>query len=114
MKRLVVAIALVAAALVIGATARAAVVPYMSSSWWSVGMGNSSAYSSSWFQNVMSKNAPFDSTITFIDNTSYSWHATRRGTHWYLSTHWLTSQVKKAHCRSNVSVDIRAACTVYS
>ena len=114
MKRLVVALAIPIAALALGASALAAVVPYMSSSWWSAGMGNGSAYSSAWYMNVMAKNAPFDSTVTFIDNTTYSWHSTRRGYDTYLSTHWLTSRVKKAHCRSNVSANVPAACTVYS
>lgn len=114
MKRLMVALAVTVAALVIGASAWAAVVPYMSTSDWSPGQGNGSSFSSSWFQNVMYKNAPFDTTVTFIDNVSYAWHSTRRGYDTYLSTHWLNSQVKKAHCRSNVASRIWAGCTVYS
>jgi hypothetical protein len=114
MKRLIVALAVVVTALALGATASAAVVPYMSTSYWSAGQGGASSFSSSWFQNVMYKNAPFDTTVTFIDNVSYSWHSTRRGFDTYLSTHWLSSQVKKAHCRSNVKSGIWAGCTVYS
>ena len=56
--------------------------------------------------------ASFDSTITFIDNVSYSWHSTLRGPGTYLSTHWLSSQVKKAHCRSNVAASAMGTCVV--
>ena len=114
MKRLIVAVAATSAALVIGATASAAAVPYMSTSYWSPGQGGGSSFSSSWFMNGMYKNAPFDSTITFIDNVGYGWHSTRRSLDTYMQTHWTTSAVKKAHCRSNVAAGISAACTVYS
>jgi hypothetical protein len=114
MKRLIVTLAVAVAALVLGATAWAAAVPYMSASSWSPGQGNGSAFSSSWFMNVMYKGAPFDTTITFIDNVSYAWVNTRRSTDTYMQIHWLSSQVKKAHCRSNVASRISAGCTVYS
>jgi hypothetical protein len=114
MKRLIAALAATVAALVIGATASAAVVPYMSTSYWSAGQGGSSSFSSSWFMNGMYKNAQFDTTITFIDNVSYGWHSTLRGLGTYMQTHWMTSNVKKAHCRSNVTRSISASCTVYS
>jgi len=114
MRRLIAALAVAVSALALGATAWAAVVPYYGSGSWSAGQGGGSSFSSSWFLNVMGKNAPFDTTVTFIDNASYGWHSTRRGLDTYLSTHWLTSQVKKAHCRSNVTRSISASCTVYS
>lgn len=114
MKRLFAALAVIAAALVLGATASGAVVHYYSTSWWSAGQGGGSSFSSSWFLNVMYKDAPFDTTITFIENTSYGWVNTLRSTNTYMDTHWLSSRVKKAHCRSNVAAGIWAGCTVYS
>jgi hypothetical protein len=114
MKRLIVAVAIFSAALVLGASAWAAAAPYMSTSYWYPGHGGGSSFSSSWYMNGMYKNAPFDSTITFIDNVSYGWHSTQRGPGTYMQTHWLTSNVKKAHCRSNVSANVSAVCTVYS
>lgn len=85
---------------------------YYSSPSWSSGQGGSSSFGSQWWQNIMAKDAAFDSTITFIDNASYGWHSTMRGSSTYLSTHWLTSQVKKAHCRANGSSSARATCWV--
>lgn len=114
MRRIPLLVAMLLAALVTSATAWAGATNYLVSSYWSPGQGGSSAFSSSWFQNIMIKNAGFDSTITFIDNVSYGWHATTRGYATYLETHWLSSQVKKAHCRANVAASTWAACTVYS
>jgi hypothetical protein len=110
MKRLLVITALVVLALAVSASSWAGSVGYYSSPYWSPGMGGSTAFGSGWFYNVMNKTAMFDSTITFIDNTSYSWHSTVRGPGQYLTTHWLSSAVKKAHCRSNVSASAWAGC----
>jgi hypothetical protein len=114
MNRLLAILVLALVSLVVGATAQAAVIQYANDSYWGAGEGKGSAFSSSWFQNTMYKSAPFDSTITFIDNVSYAWVNTRRSTAGYMQTHWLSSQVKKAHCRSNVVAPIWAGCSVYS
>ena len=112
MTRSLFAVTVLAFALALCTSAWAGSVTYYSSSYWSPGQGSSSSFSSSWWRNIMAKSASFDTTITFIDNVSYSWHSTVRGPGTYLTTHWLTSQVKKAHCRSNVSAAAQAACTV--
>jgi len=102
MKRLILALVLTLA-LVLSASALAGSFVY-ANKYWSAGEGASSSYSSSWWRNIFSKQAQgFDTTITFIDNVGYGWHSTVRGTGQYLETHWLSSQVKKAHCRAHVS-----------
>ena len=101
MKRLLVALVL-AFALVLPASAAAGAYIYGYTRW-SAGQGAGSSYSSSWWRNLFQKDAGgYDTTITFIDNVGYGWHATVRGPGQYLETHWLTSQVKKAHCVANV------------
>jgi hypothetical protein len=80
--------------------------------WWSAGQGASSTYSSTWWRNVFGKRAPgFDATVTFIDNVGYGWHATVRNSGQYTETHWLSSQVKKAHCVAHVG-NAYGGCTV--
>ena len=102
MKRVICAAAMVVAAAVLASNAWAGVVPYYSSAGWQPGQGGSSAFSSSWWRSGFSKSHGFDTTVTFIDNTGYNWHATVRGWAIWQHTHWLVSDVKKAHCRSNV------------
>lgn len=101
MRRLICGIAIVFVA-AFAANAWAASVPYYSSPYWSPGMGASTAFSSSWWQSAFAKSHGFDTTVTFIDNTGYNWHSTVRGWATWQHTHWLSSTVKKAHCRSNV------------
>ena len=113
MKRLMIALASVAMAFAFSATASAAVVTYTSSHSWYAGQSAGSSFSSSWFQNGFYKPNPFDATVTFIDNVSYSWHSTRRDASEWTVTHWMSSQVKKAHCRANAAGGY-GACTVYS
>ncbi|MBA2741268.1 MAG: hypothetical protein H0U46_04580 [Actinobacteria bacterium] len=102
MRRLICAIAIFVVTM-FASNAWAGSVPYYSSKWWTPGMGGSSAFSSSWWQSGFAKAGGFDTTVTFIDNTGYNWHATVRGWATWQHTHWLSSDVKKAHCRSNVS-----------
>jgi hypothetical protein len=88
-------------ALALAANTWAGVTTYAGWSYWSAGQGAGTSFSPSWFRNVFHKSASFDTTVTFIDNVSYSWHATVRSYGTYVETHWLSSQVKKAHCRAN-------------
>jgi hypothetical protein len=113
MRRLICTI-VIAVAAGVTANAWAAVVPYYSTSYWTPGMGGGTAFNPNWYSNVFGKAAAFDTTVTFIDNTGYNWRATVRGFQTYQETHWLTSQVKKAHCRSNVSATIYGSCIAYS
>ena len=114
MKRSLFAMTVLVFALALCTSAWAGSVSYYSSPYWSPGQGGSSSFSSSWWRNMMTKNASFDSTITLIDNVSYSWHATVRGPGTYLTTHWFSSQVKKGHCRANVGSSAHATCSVTS
>lgn len=114
MQRSILVVAALAFTLALCTSAWAGTTTYYAASSWSPGQGGSSSFSSSWFMNIISKSSSFDSTITFIDNVSYSWHATVRGPGTYLTTHWLSSQVKKAHCRANVAASSYATCAVRS
>jgi hypothetical protein len=112
-RSLFVVVALVVA-LGLSASASAESVNYYANTSWSAGQGASSSFSSGWMMNIITKSSSFDSTITFIDNVSYGWHSTLRGPGTYLTTHWLSSQVKKAHCRANVAAYSSTSCTVRS
>jgi hypothetical protein len=100
-------------ALAFAASAWAGGTTYAAFSNWYAGQGASTSFSPNWFRNVFHKNAMFDTTITFIDNVSYSWHATVRNNGTYVETHWLSSQVKKAHCRANANGPY-GACVAYT
>lgn len=114
MSRSLLTLVVAALALALCTSAVAGSSSYYSSPWWVSGQGASSSFSSAWVQDIMVKAAPFDSTIAFIDNVSYSWHSTLRGPGTYLETHWFASNVKKGHCRANVASNAYAACTVVS
>jgi hypothetical protein len=101
-------------ALVFCASAWAGTTTYAGSWSWPAGQAYSTSYSSAWWRNLFYKNAYFDTTVTFIDNTSYGWHATLRGTAPILDIHWFSSEVKKAHCHSNVQAQAWGACTAYN
>ena len=105
---------IVAVALGLSATAFAGTYSYAGSTSWPAGQAYSTWFSSSWWNNVFYKTASFDTTLTFIDNTAYGWHSTVRGWATYQQTHWLSSQVKKAHCRANTGASAWAACTAYN
>lgn len=111
MKRLMLVLLL---ALVFCTSAWGATTTYAGYQYWPAGQGASTSFSPSWFRNVFYKTATFDTTITFIDNVSYGWHATVRSSGTYVETYWLSSQTKKAHCRANTTGQSWAACTAYS
>ena len=102
------------AALALSAGAWAASTTYAGNTYWPAGQAASSSFSPSWVRNVFYKTSSFDTTLTFIDNTTYGWNATVRGWATYLYTHWFTSQTKKAHCRAHTTGSSWAACTVSS
>jgi len=79
-----------------------AVQSYGGPRYWYPGEGASSSWSSGWTRNSFNKAASgYDTTVTFIDNVSYSWHATVRNTEMVTYTNWWSSQTKKAHCKAN-------------
>jgi len=104
----------VLASLIVGASAWAGSSTYAGSSSWPAGQAYSTSFSPSWWNNIFYKTASFDTTLTFIDNVSYGWHSTVRGWGTYQQTHWLSSQVKKAHCRANTTSWSSAACTAHN
>ena len=101
-------------ALVFCSSAWAATATYAASSTWWSGQSASTSYSSGWVRNLFYKSPRyFDTTVTFIDNVSYGWHNTLRGSG-ILDIWWFSSAVKKAHCHSNVTASAWGACTAYS
>lgn len=113
MKRLICAFVLTLA-LVFASSVLAATVTYAGYYSWPAGQAASTSYSPNWYRTIFYKTASFDTTLTFIDNVSYSWHSTVRSWGTYVTTHWLSSQTKKAHCRANTASPSWAACTAYS
>ena len=107
-------VAVLALALVLSAGAWAGATNYAGYQYWPAGQAAGSAFSPSWFQNIFYKTSSFDTTVTFIDNVSYGWHFTVRSWATYVETHWMSSQVKKAHCRAHTTGGSWAACTVYN
>jgi hypothetical protein len=59
---------------------------------------SSSTYSSAWRSENSYSTSGVDRTVTLIDNVSYSWHGTNRGTSDDLWAHWYNSTVKKGYC----------------
>lgn len=102
MRRLGAGLAALAASLVLTAVAHAGATTYAGPQPWSAGMSAGSSFSSGWKYNYFFKQgAGFDTTVTFIDNVTYSWHATVRNTSATTYTYWFVSNVKRGHCRAN-------------
>jgi hypothetical protein len=81
---------------------------------WSIGSSGNSSYSGNWYENIFFKDyAGYDTTVTFIDNTSYSWHNTVRNTLKQTRTTWNNTAVKRAHCVSHVG-GFYGLCSVYT
>ena len=95
-------LAVVAASLVLAGAAHAGATTYSGPRAWSAGSSAGSAYSSSWTYNYFFKQGSgYDTTVTFIDNATYSWHATVRNTSATTYTYWFVSNVKRGHCRAH-------------
>jgi nicotinamide mononucleotide (NMN) deamidase PncC len=90
-----------ACALVWASTA-IAVTGYAGPRFWYAGDEAGSSYSSGWSYNDFNKpSSGYDTTVAFIDNVSYGWHATIRNRDMVTHTYWWTSQVKKGHCKAH-------------
>ncbi|MFO7571179.1 MAG: hypothetical protein R6W48_01075 [Gaiellaceae bacterium] len=112
--RRVVAVLVLVFALAFSASALAGELMYQPTKYWSAGQGAGSTFSSSWVRNSFWKQSSAAwTTVTFIDNVSYSWHFTTKSTGYVTSTWWFGSQVKKAHCVANSS-QFYGSCHVYS
>lgn len=112
MKRLVTALVLVFA-LACAASAAAAAVAYQPTRYWTAGEGTGSSFSPGWVRNTFWKQSDRATTVTFIDNVTYSWHFTTTTSGYSTSTWWFSSQVKKAHCVAQQS-GFYGSCYVYS
>ena len=61
-----------------------------------------SSWQSGWTRNSFNKaTSGYETTVTFIDNVTYAWHATIRNRDTVTYTNWWSSQVKKAHCKAH-------------
>jgi len=103
MTRPILALAPTVVALVIAAVAGAGTSTYVGPQYWPPGNGGSSSYSN-WSYNFFSKSAGgYDTTVTFIDNVSYSWHRTVRNTAKDQYTFWVgpSGMQRKGHCLSH-------------
>ena len=104
MRRILMLVVTLAAALTLASTALASYGYVWPSRGWSSGQEASSTFSSAWKRNWFQKNAAgFDTSVTFIDNVSYSWHRTVRNTYQVTATDWFVANVKKAYARSYAS-----------
>jgi len=93
---------LVLAAALVFAAAALATETYGGPRYWYPGEGAGSSWGSGWTRNAFAKpSSGPETTVTFIDNISYGWHATIRNQDMVTYTNWWTSQVKKGHCNSN-------------
>lgn len=103
----------VAVALVIPAAAYAAAEEYANWWWDWPGQSGGSSFSPGWRHNWFLKDSPGNlTTVTFIDNFGYDWHATVRNTYKTTATAWQSSIVKKGHCRSNTHLEFYGSCVV--
>jgi hypothetical protein len=104
----------VACALVFAASALAGPHAFAYGWYWYAGMDASSSYSASWYKVSFNKaNSGYDTTVTMIDNVSYSWHGTARNSNlvtW--SDAWFSSVVKKGYCKAHES-NFYGSCYVY-
>jgi hypothetical protein len=100
MRRIVI-VALLVASLAAASTAFAA-YQYAPPRQWTPGASAASYFSSGWYANYfMTWGSGYDKTVTFIDNVTYSWHNTKRGTSDYLETYAPFDGTYKAHCISH-------------
>ena len=69
---------------------------------WTPGASAGSTFSPDWLANAFATyGSGYDRTVTFIKNTNYGWHHTKRGTSDYLETYAPFDGTYKAHCVSH-------------
>ncbi len=87
--------------LVLSSTALAA-YQYAPPRHWTPGVAAGSTFSSNWLANgFWTYGSGTDKTVTFINNTTYGWHNTKRGGSDHLETYAPYSGTFKAHCVSH-------------
>jgi hypothetical protein len=69
---------------------------------WYAGQTGGSSFAR-WTINDFSKQSSgYDTTVTFIDNVSYSWHATVRNSNLITHTAYWGPETRKGHCHAHV------------
>jgi hypothetical protein len=113
--RVLVAACVAGAALATATSAFAGASAFIYGHYWSAGQSASSAYSSSWYKASFNKQSGgYDTTITLIDNVSYSWHGTHRDSNLVtFSDAWFSSVGKKGYCKA-WSSNFYGSCYVYN
>ena len=101
----------VIAAAIFAAAAFAASQQHLPARYYGGGTDSSSSYSSSWRTSNSHTTSYTDRTVTLIDNVSYGWHGTVRGTAADINAQWHTSTGKKGYCRLHQGGYV--ACTVF-
>jgi hypothetical protein len=100
MRKLILGLAVLVA--LVWAGSALAVVGYAGPKYWNPGDEAGSSWQSGWSYNAFNKpSSGYDSSVTFIDNASYGWHATVRNRDMVTYTYWWSSQAKKAHCKAH-------------
>ena len=96
------------------ATSAYAVSVYAGPQQWMAGQGAGSSFSSGWARNDFAKSGSgHETTVTFIDNVSYSWHATVRNSADTTHTFWSSNgAARKGHCLAHASY-FSGSCYVY-
>ena len=114
-RRAVVAAAVAVAALWAATAAMAGASAFIYGHYWFNGQSASSSFSPSWYRASFNKpSSGYDTTITLIDNVTYSWHGTRRSSEvvtW--SDAWFSSASKKGYCKA-WSSHFYGSCYVYN
>jgi hypothetical protein len=90
-----------------------AVSVYAGPKQWTAGEGAGSSFSD-WSRNDFAKyGSGHESTVTFIDNVTYGWHATVRNSADTTHTFWgWNGMRRKGHCLANASY-FSGSCYVY-
>ena len=91
-----------------------AVSVYAGPKQWMAGQGAGSSFSSGWSWNDFAKyGSGHETTVTFIDNVSYGWHATVRNSADTTHTYWgWNGTARKGHCLAHASY-FSGSCYVY-
>ena len=101
MKKLACSI-LVLVALTFAGGALAGVETFAAPRYWNPGDSAGSSYRGSWYRATFNKaTSGYETTVTFIDNQSYSWHGTARNRDMVTVALWFSSQAKRAHCKAH-------------
>lgn len=97
MKRLAALVAVVIASLTIASAAVAGI--YAGPKQWFPGSSAATEFRSNWLRNYFSTyGSGYDKTVTFIDNTRYSWHNTIRNSSQTTQTYPPYPGTFKGHC----------------